>query len=108
MKGNRLGEDFIIALQEFIHDVGVKYAIIGSCVCQGFGLKQKGFHVRGPRFFLDHDQCLEFTKMMRIAQSMLDAFDCEIRAPVIVHNKPADPRQEIAPAGRDPEVAQKR
>ncbi len=43
--------------------------------------------------------------MMGIAQGMPDAFHCEIRAPVIVHNKPADSRRKIAPARRDPEVA---
>jgi len=44
--------------------------------------------------------------MMGIAQGVLDTFHLEIWSPVIVHEKPRDPRQKIPPAGRDAEVAQ--
>ena len=45
---------------------------------------------------------------MGIARNMLDISHREIRAPVIVYNKPADPRQEIASVGRYPKVDQER
>ena len=108
MKGYRSSEYFIVALQEFDYDFVINFAISGLGVCQGFCLKQKSFHVGGPRLFLNLDQCLELAKVMGIAQRMLDTFHFEIRSPVIVHDKPAYPCQKITPARRDPEVAQER
>jgi len=96
MEIHRLGEYFIVALQELTHHAGPNCAIIGPGVCHGFSFQQKGFHVGGPRLFLNHDQRLEFAKMVGIAQGVLDTFHLEIRGPVIVHDKPADPRQKIA------------
>jgi hypothetical protein len=108
MKGYRSSAYFIVALQEFDYDFVVNFAISGSGVCQGFCLKQKSFHLGGPRLFLNYDKRLEFAKVMGIAQRMLDTFHFEIRSPVIVHDKPAYPCQKITPARRDPEVAQER
>ena len=108
MKIHRLGEDVIVTLQEFTDHADPNGAIVGSGVCLGFSFQQKGFHVVGPRLFLNHDQGLEFAKMMGIAQGVLDTFHLEIRGPVIVHDKPADPGQKIASAGRDAKVAQER
>jgi len=68
MKIHRLGENFIVALQEFTHHADPNGAIIGSGVCPGFSFQQKGFHVVASRLFLNHDQGLEFAKMMGIAQ----------------------------------------
>jgi len=108
MKIHRPGEDVIVTLQEITHHADPDCAIIGPGVCPGFGFRKEGFHVVGPRLFLNHDQGPEFAKMMGIAQGVSDTFDLETRGPVIVHDKPRDPGQKIASAGRDAEVAQER
>ena len=74
VEGEAIGDDTSVSGGEDGHEGrpnGAAARLIGGVA----GQPEKPCHLLGPLLFLDLDQCLKFTQMMSIAQSMEDTFE---------------------------------